>query len=441
MEVRAELRTFAPTLVLPGEVECPRTDDVMSHYRWWVNIQWLKPEGHWVAAGETAAVVFQDGLSNWVETDRLQLAMRRATAVARAARAELAEVDRRHSVAVAERAWERARRALKELERGATPEELRLAEIEVERARCRLAAADRAMERLQAVGRNSDVPEEQAEELTHRRELAAAALDMAQTALSALKARPTELELLAARAAVRAAQAALESRRHEAAASGQQERAEVTHAREVAEDFGTEVAARESMLTTMERKANLAGVVRWEEKPGAAGVSPRIILTVVDPAVVVFLARATQRQVSRLSVGRPCRVSLAAVPEGSLPGTIASISLTSEDLAMSQVFGREEEWKETDCRVYEVMVEMERDEGTALYQGMTGHALVALSEPAEWIVIPSSCVVSRGAADWALVRDGHDWRARQVVLAGRDDRFVAVASGLSAGEAVAVLAD
>jgi hypothetical protein len=348
------------------------------------------------------------------------------------------EMDRLRDVRTAQRDLQEAEFDRRRLERGPEPEELRIAELAVEKARVRLAADTNAEQRLQALGEQEDVSEESREQAAYERRVARSGLEMADAALRALKRGPSELELLAARAKVESAAAKGESVKRSSEAAREGDAAETARRREEFQEFKTQVDKREDMLKTMTLKARMPGLVLWLTKPGTPGVSPSIILTIVDPDVVLFIGQATERQVPRLAPGQTCTVELPALAGRPLTGKVAFIGVTSEDLSSKGRYGDQEEPEETGCRVYDVAIALDVQEGMILSEGMTGKALVTVGEPVDGITIPQACVRREGGKAEVLVRQDEGWQPRAVTIAAEDDLYAAVASGLKIGEEVAI---
>jgi hypothetical protein len=436
--VTPRVRPFRPTLALPGQVECPRTDEVMSHYRWWTNIKWMAPEGSRVDREDVVAIVFHEDLERIARESGQTLAERKAELAARREGKKLHKLDRQRSVRKAERTLREAEFALRKLERGPEPEELRIAELEIEKARAELEAAERAVRRAQMLDERGSPSQEQKRRLLHEQKLAAARLEAARLERAALKNRPTELKLLAQRAAVSSARAAWEAARRDADAERRKEEAEITQWRLQVNGMAFDFQKWQSRVRALERRCGMAGLVLWEAAPGDASVWPGVIATVIDPTVAIFVGRATEEQVARIAPGQQCHLELPALPGSRLSGQVAAVAVTGSDLATRMRFGEQEEWQESGVRVYDVAIHVSEAADLPLYQGLTGKAFIPVDEQTKALVIPRACVSEEDGRARALVWEDDRWVSRELELGAGDERYVTVVSGVEADDRIAI---
>jgi cobalt-zinc-cadmium efflux system membrane fusion protein len=90
-----------------------------------------------------------------------------------------------------------------------------------------------------------------------------------------------------------------------------------------------------------------------------------------------------------------------------------------------------------DSRSARAVVEIAND-GGIWRPGSFVTAAIAFAEQPMALVVPTNAILNMGAATVAFVRTPEGFQKRQVTLGQSDDRIVEVASGLHAGEAVAV---
>ncbi len=446
VEVRAE--AVAPTLELPGEVRSTKTGTVISHYGYWVQVQWMAPEGSHITKGQTAARVLSENMADraagavyWLEETVAAESEEEASVALNAAQRDL-------TVRQAEWDLEEAKLEVAVLQAGPDAADLGGAELAVKRASLELQAADAAVGRLGRLGTSAAAAsQEKLTEAQHARDLARIHLSRAQNALTELKQGPEPTALADAQAKVDHARAALETARAVADAGKQKDSADLAAARaQVAS-----VSAIESELTgsmkAMTRVAPASGTVVWarsdrggKSRPGLASLWAQPIVTIVDPSQAAFVARATEEQVSRLRVGMAAGVRVSGVAAGPLAGKVAAIAATSEDLSQWYEYSMTELPPDTGVRVYDVLISLDGPKGLDLYQGMAGRAEVRVGERATRTLVPRACVKSVRGTDWALVESGGRWAPRPVVTGAAEGPFLTVEEGLQPGDRVALLA-
>ncbi|MGD2174738.1 MAG: hypothetical protein PVJ27_04985 [Candidatus Brocadiaceae bacterium] len=433
----ARVQPYRPKLVLPGEIKCPHSDKVMSHYRWWTSVKWIAPEGSRIEEGEVVAVVFHEGAARIAEEARRTARQKRAGVESREEREELAELEVQQRVLEAERALREAQYGLRCMEAGRLPEEIQQAELSVEEARLRVAAAERAVRRLEAANRRLPVSQERREELEHEHRMAVADLRLAEAQLAARRKSPTELELLTQKSRVAEAQARARSARRDAEANDAREAAETAALRREAAEMDADAEKWQDRLRTMDRRAGMSGLVVWQYPPGTASISPRVIATILDPSAPVFVGQATGRQVAHIEPGQTCALMLPSLGEQALPGRVVGVAVTGEDLSLKQQYGEKEESHPARLTVYDVLIQVGNAPGTALCQGMTGHAVIYLGEEQERLVVPAACVHNEDGHPHVLVQREAGPERRKVVLGPGDESYVVVRSGLRPGQRVA----
>lgn len=148
-----------------------------------------------------------------IETARLEeVAVARGDTVAQGA--PLLRQERRDAeiaVARSEAAVARARAELADLRRGARPEEIAVAEAEVDKAAADLQEAETELKRVEGLFQRNVVPQAQLDAARTRRTIAAAVLREARARLDVLRLPARAGRIEAAEAALREAEAALEA--------------------------------------------------------------------------------------------------------------------------------------------------------------------------------------------------------------------------------------
>ncbi len=431
------LRPYQPKLLLPGEINCPRQDKIMSHYRWWTGIKWMAPEGSRVEEGEVVALVFHEVVEMIAGQARRTALQKRARVESREEREKLREIKMQQQAREAHRALREAEYTLLCMEAGPLPEQIEEAELTVEEARLRVTAAQKAVRRLEAADGRVPVSEERRTELRHECQIAVSDLQLAEAELAALQRGTPELELLAQRARVAAARAEVESVNGNAEAARAREAADTAALRREAAELQADADKWQDRLRTMKRRAGMSGLLLWQYPPGTASISPRVIATVLDPSAPVFVGQATEQQVARIQPGQVCDVLLPSMGGDPLTAEVVGIAVTGEDLSYKQHYAENEESRPARVTVYDVLIQVRTERRGALCQGMTGHAVIHVAEQQERLVVPSACVCRGDSGAFVLVQSGTGFAPRKVKLGAEDERYVVVTSGLEPGQKVA----
>ena len=446
LSVFAERRQFAPTLTLPGRVRSTRRHEVVSHYRYWTELEWLAPEGTAVRPGELVGIVYNDNMENRVRQWNQDVRRNRTLSERLKEEFRLAQINGEHEVRRAELALRKAQARLQALESGPLPEKVLLAEIERDRHRLRLEAAEKALARMQRLADGEDVPTVTLREAETKCSLAAAQLSKGEADLRALKLGPGEPELLAARAEVALARERAQAARQSEAVAKEKRQADLQGARERVK-LGEVLRDKWlDMIAEGKRRAPVSGLVLWpaiylggKARPGLDNMWTASIVAIIDPAASAFVAQATEEQAAVLAVGQRAVMALHSQPGKPAAGMVSAIGMTSEDLSVTGRFARREERKETGVRVYDVVIEFEHVDGDGRL--LEGTALIQARKPVEAIVIPRACVRETDGEHWALVRRNGGWQARRIEVDGIDVDTFSIAAGLASGEEVAILAE
>lgn len=445
--VEARAAAVSPTLELPGEVRSTQGSNVISHYGYWVGINWLAPEGSHIEKGQTAAVVNNENMADRTANASYWLEETEATAAEKAAANGLGEAQRVLTVHRAEWDLEEAKLELAALEAGPGEQKLQAAELDVKGAALEQAGAEAALQRLKSLDAGAGVSREKLVEAEHAVDIARIRQSEAQNAVDALRQGPARADLLAAQAKVSQAQAALRAAEDSAAADRQTDAAALARARAQVEWVRSKWKELDDSSRAMKRVAGASGTVLWptvdpggRSRPGLASLWATPILTIIDPRQAVFVARATEEQVPRLKVGMEAQVRLEGGATGPVAGRIAAIAATSQDLIRWYPVGETELGARTGVRMYEVVIAFDGRDGPDFYQGMAGRAEVGVGPQEQRTLVPRACVQDSAGGSWVSVETAAGWAPRQVVLGGSDGAFVEVVKGLRPGEKVALLA-
>jgi len=146
-----------------------------------------------------------------------------------------------------------------------------------------------------------------------------------------------------------------------------------------------------------------------------------------DLSEIQLTARVDEADRGRVQIGSGVRVRVDAVPDRELTGTLKDISVVAKPDFTT--------WPPV--RNFDVVVSLSDADGR-LRSGMSASARVELDRLPSVLIVPTAAVFQRGPATVVYVdhRGSFESRAVMVLRRGRDQ--VAIASGVSEGERVAL---
>ena len=178
---------------------------------------------------------------------------------------------------------------------------------------------------------------------------------------------------------------------------------------------------------TLAIRAPIAGsVVGFDAVLGQVVKAEEPLLEIHDPGPVWVRGYLTERDFGRLvaaPTAPPARVRFVAAPDRVLTGRV---------VRSGNVFG-------VDDRTLAVWVELDKPDRLILQHNMLARTVITLAVPAPVLAVPVSAVVGQGTRSHVFVRLSTGVFVRRAVELGRrDDRFVAITSGVAPGEQVVV---
>lgn len=184
------------------------------------------------------------------------------------------------------------------------------------------------------------------------------------------------------------------------------------------------VLARGEMATAVPVRAPIAGaVVNFDKVLGQAVAAHEPLFEVHDLSALPVRAFVSERDLGRVTPGRPVRVRLVADPGFVGTGRVARSGRTVG----------------ADTRSLAVWADLDPLPAARLLHNQLASVTVVLGSRPPALAVPRAAVVADGAAAFVFVRKPDGTFDRRAVETGpADDRFVTVARGLAAGEPVAV---
>ncbi len=195
----------------------------------------------------------------------------------------------------------------------------------------------------------------------------------------------------------------------------------------------------EEALAKMTLRAPIAGSVtilshwtpngRQTFRPGDQAWPGAAIAELPDLSTLYFSARADEIDRSRLKVGQPAVVTVAATPGRQFKGSVQMIStLASVDFSAPWPFPRD----------FEVAIHLTGQSLVKLRPGMSATARVTLQTVPHAILVPAQAVFEKNRGTVAYVEQGGKFRAQPVKVGERGNGVLVVTQGLKPGERVAL---
>ena len=218
--------------------------------------------------------------------------------------------------------------------------------------------------------------------------------------------------------------------------------ADVAIARQKREKALFDVRETERIIGSLQVRAPIAGSISLLPNFRAGGPGSRsppefkrgdrawfgaAIAELPDLTSIQLTARVDEADRGRVQIGSGVRVRVDAVPDRELTGTLKDISVVAKPDFTT--------WPPV--RNFDVVVSLS-DADPRLRSGMSASARVELDRLPDVLVVPTGAVFQRGSATVVYVvhRGAVESRAVTVLRRGRDQ--VAIASGVSEGERVAL---
>jgi multidrug efflux pump subunit AcrA (membrane-fusion protein) len=249
-------------------------------------------------------------------------------------------------------------------------------------------------------------------------------LASAQQTLDALIAGADSNQIRVARASVVVAQADIDAAKQSLAdllSAADDKDVEVLRQKVAAAE--NELADAKDGLSGTTLIAPIAGIVTEvdmvEGDPASGGQSGSI--TITDQSVVEIAGTVDEIDVLSISEGVLAAVSLTALPDQTLRGTVTEIGSPTNNQGVV---------------TFPVSLTVEVPEGLELREGLSATASVVISQQLDVLRVPTSAINGSFLAPFVRVSDGGDVVERPVELGSSDDFWVIVTAGLTEGEEV-----
>lgn len=188
---------------------------------------------------------------------------------------------------------------------------------------------------------------------------------------------------------------------------------------------------RFTIKTPMEGLVTMASTFRGGEmgqiQLGDQVASGQQIMKVVDPATMQVEGSVSQSDSGQLRVGQKVRVGFDAFPDMKFPGKVYSLGA----LAVSG-------WRENYyIRTVPVRVAIEGVD-KRLIPDLSSYCDIFLHTVPDQLQVPAGAVSTEGDKTFVQVKRGEQFEKREVKVGERNSTYIAIVSGLSAGDLVRV---
>ena len=259
----------------------------------------------------------------------------------------------------------------------------------------------------------------------HEIELAQAKLAEAEEALATLLEDPDPIDMLVKQTAVRVAAESL------AESQSTLEEYNTVDQLEIDLRQADVIAARATLDTAIEDleratlRAPFSGIVVAVNIEAGQQVNANTqAIEIADPSIVEVEGSVDEIDVLFLQVGSQAFVSLEALGNQTLPGTVSSIANTGES--------------QQGIVTYPVTIRVDSSESGQLPEGLSATAQVIIREQTDSVLIPLQALYGSVQAPTVRVVSGNDIIEREVTLGISDDFWVVVENGLNEGETISM---
>jgi multidrug resistance efflux pump len=431
-----------------GEVEAREVRSVLAPIT--SDVSWVAEEGALVKAGDPVLAMSTEDLESRLEADRktgvgIEGEVAKLRASAEAIEKSRAAAERRAALDL-----ELARQALAEARSHPTPEEKKLAELNLESSKLRVERATDDEKSLADLAGKGYVTESRAK--AARLDLVRARADLVRTEAASREtlAGSAPEHLRALEVAVKKAEMALAQAKFVAAA-------DVAVARESLASAGTRLKLYREKLALTEKDiagakvaAPSAGVVAlidvYKGNPvmspvevGEQHTQGRELMKIAAVGTPRVRVHVSEADIVRVAVGQPAQVRLRSAPGKIWVARVAEIALFAEDKNRKLGSLALEKSGEAGVNSVDVLLDLEISAGADLPRlGSSADAEIVLATFENALAVPLSAVLwgPAGADPTVRVRRGGKIAAAPVKIAATTEGEAVVAEGLAEGEEI-----
>jgi HlyD family secretion protein len=160
------------------------------------------------------------------------------------------------------------------------------------------------------------------------------------------------------------------------------------------------------------------------------------IIMIPDLRDIIVMTQVDETDRQKVYSGQSVRITLDAIPDLMLYGTVTAIGNLAIDRTRSQGAGYVSEEESRGFKVFEVTVAVDKPD-PRLRPGMTGKVEIILDKAEKSVYIPLGAVVSEQGKKVVYVKNNAGKRERREITIGKEnDKNVIVTKGLKSGEEI-----
>jgi multidrug resistance efflux pump len=407
----------------------------------------LHPDGTTIKEGETILTLDREELEDRLELDLEELEQAREDYESQLA--EYAVLTNTFNLQTRLKAAE-LRHAVLELKWGSTPlqpDEQRIMEINVELARLDLEEKQAEIVRQQELVRRNFAPPSSLDKIELELASARTYLEEQRSQLALASQPVTQEERLTLQAAVDKAEKEVKRNEDKQQLQLRIQELELEGKRLEIQDKEEDMEYRRMQLEHVEIRSPANGILllfkdySWSSKtwqPLSVGKQVHAfdnVATVVDPGQLSLRLKIHESDFPEVRVGQPVTAFLTAYPHEELTGVVASVSEVGQDRnELSPLYQQD---RPVGQALFLVMVDLEINQANAM-PGMTTHARIQTSPPADRLFIPGAAL--RSTSPPYQVTRRRNGAVETVSVEGTFDRLgrFEVSQGLEMGDEVKV---
>jgi RND family efflux transporter MFP subunit len=151
------------------------------------------------------------------------------------------------------------------------------------------------------------------------------------------------------------------------------------------------------------------------------------IIKLPDSKNMQVEAKINEAKVASVELGMPATIHMESFPDTVMKGTVEKVNEYAEPSG----------WYSGNVKEYETKVKIDEVPGDIeLRPGMTAEVRIRVETLDDVLTVPVQAVFEHGARNYAALRHGEKWEAREVTLGSTNDKVVVVLEGLKEGEEV-----
>ena len=188
----------------------------------------------------------------------------------------------------------------------------------------------------------------------------------------------------------------------------------------------TKIYAPQGGLVVYANQTNWRGQVTAEIEQGAEVRQRQKIISLPDVSSMQVKTKIHESQVDKVKAGRPCRVTVDAVPGHEYRGAVKSVAILADSSW---------NWRNPDVKQYVTIVKID-GETRLLKPGMTAEVEILVTRRPQVLVVPMQAVRLYRAQTVCYVRTGDEIERREVTVGLNNDKLVEIERGLAEGQTV-----